>query len=127
MLKLYFVQPVFHFTKLMIQVKRIDAPWSIYRRFTGVNCLWLLFRILSTLLTKFYLMSVGSIIINSSLKVMEFISSLAMVQLGATHPLRMQTIFSTFSTRGLGLIYFLRLIMCCLVNYLIDTSVILMA
>lgn len=125
--KLYLVHPVFHLTKLMTQVKRIEAPWSIARRFTGVNCLWLLLRVLKTLLTRLVLIYLGSIRISSSLKVIEFISSLAIVQLGATHPLKIQTIFKTFSTRRLGLTCFLRFIICYLVNYLIETSVILTA
>lgn len=124
---IYLVQPVFHLMKLMTQVRRIEAPWSIDKRWIGVSCLWLLFRILSTRLTSTGLIWVGSISINSSLNVIEFISSLAMVQFGATHPLSMQTILSTFSTKGWGLTYFLKLMICCFVNYLIETSVILMA
>ena len=124
---IYLVQPVFHLMKLITQVSKIEAPWSIDNRWIGVSCLWLLLRILSTRLTSTGLIYVGSISINSSLKVIEFISSLAIVQFGATHPLSIQTILSTFSTKGWGLTCFLKLIICCLVNCLIDTSVILMA
>jgi len=64
---------------------------------------------------------------SSSLKVIEFISSLAIVQFGATHPLRMHTILSTFSTIGCGLICFLKLMMCYLLSYRMEMSVILIA
>ena len=126
-LKLYFTQPVCHFMKFISQVNKIDAPWSICTKLTGLRFLWLLFRILKTFLMRTGLIYVGSISISSSLKVIEFISSLAIVQLGATHPLRMQTILRTFSTKWLGLTCFLKLIMCCLVSCLIDISVILTA
>lgn len=111
----------------MTQVSRIDAPWSTAKRLTGVNYLWLLLRILRTLLTSWGLIYLGSIRMSSSLKVIEFINSLAMVQLGATHPLKIHTILRTFSTSRLGLTCFLILMICFFVNYLIDTSVILTA
>lgn len=46
------------------------------------------------------LICLGSISINSILKVIEFIISRAVVQLGATQPRKIHTMLSTFSTKG---------------------------
>lgn len=125
--KLYFKNPEFHFTKLITQVSNIDAPISIYKRLIGVKFLLFLLKIINTFLTRLVLILVGSISINSSLKVIEFINSFAIVQLGAMQPLRIQTIFKTFSTKWFGFIYFLKFIMCYFVSCLIEISVILIA
>jgi hypothetical protein len=55
-----------------------------------------------TLLMRDYLICLGSISISSILNVIEFIISRAVVQLGATQPLKMHTMLSTFSTNGCG-------------------------
>lgn len=55
-----------------------------------------------TLLMREDLICLGSISISSILNVIEFIISRAVVQLGATQPLKMHTILNTFSTNGCG-------------------------
>ena len=86
--------------------------------------MWKLFKILITLLIKLYLIFVASRSTSSSLKVMELIISLAMVQLGAIEPLKTHTMLSTFSTKWCGFTILRRSIICALVSLLIEASVI---
>lgn len=66
---------------------------------SGVRWRWKLFRIFITRFIRLGLIFDASKSTSSNLNVIEFIISLAMVQLGAIDPRRMQTMLSTFSTR----------------------------
>lgn len=108
-------------TQILLQIKGNKVITS------GVSCFQCQFKILMTRLMRLCLMEQTSISISSILKVIEDIISLATVQFGAIHPLRIQTIFRTFSTKKCGLIQFLSSIICALVSLLIECSVIFTA